>query len=1624
MVLFNMKTAHSLSIVCIFLAAVSVPVLAYEKKGTWEETWKANPVGGEQLIDGWYKIGPLRRSTPILWNNEFPPAKKVDLKGEYTYRGKKLKWERQPMRGDHLRINANSWSEHCAYAEFTWSKPERVIFRIHASNVRYIRINGKRVWEWDYISNREHYAITVDIQKKNRIFLQMSSHWHAYLRITYCSERVARERTELLIYLCEQFGKEHKRIINAVNEIRRYLDTYGDNLAPDFRKNTYGRIKAVLEKGLRKEVSPERISYYLDFCSRTGEQPLGAGTLSGLISQCPEKNRPGLLFKLAGLYITSFGSPGRGWNMFRDIMKDPETGLSRADSLYTFCNNHRYYIEGARILSFLVERAQKQERLAILSKMSALYRNAGETEKALDRYEEITGMKPGEEKKEGKNMLKGIRRAQHYISSIFRGINKENICILPQAIGLSNTVEFIEKMAKNGQDAKAYSSLIKEMGRFSSSVVDVGEETSFGTIRYIENSLQTWPESFRTYFDTEKGKKAASFVRDHGYTNRRALRRIYRMCISSPAAAELFRSYAFRLLQKGDVENAACWYERILQHHADPGTYLEYAYALFLSGEYGRAEQLRKSLDKKILAGAVLFKGKKTDLAGGLKALSQEFSVHREEARTGVPSVRGWTDIVSAADGLICRGNNTYHGYVRPPCVPAVSGNTLYVYTGVILRAYDMRTGKRRWSVRVRGGSRTLTETPVPVFRVLVSGDRVYVRVPGRSYSLNAYSSDSGRHVWSSSREPGLGGLHIASEPSLVNGMIVVTAARHHRWGRVITNTELFGAAVCPETGTLLWRHLLVTGESGYGNENISRHLPRALETDHGIFIQTNRKVFQMLDPLSGSIEWALSYRRSAEDSGRYNLYENITAAYGDSVVAAPRDSSYVYCVDIAGGSVRWTVSKGLSPVLCGIYRGKAVLLGRNLRLLDLDSGKEVRSIRIFRRNYFPLPFVSGDLLWLSYPSSTALFNLKTMQEVTPAPVQADIRMYPAYGCGIAEGGDSISVYGYTGSDFSSEAARAGKSGRLVRSGSNCVALRSSLKKRTDKFRNAKRTKHPGPAIKPVLWWVKRMDMKGYSGVRGGTELFVWSEGCVRLIETELFGETLWERRFDPSGFHVKHVQNVGDRVFVLGSRKISCLDLSSGKETWRISLPMYVNALHYKENKLFLYTHKSWSRSYRWRTGILNPEDGNIKDLAADTKYTRALLWDDERMLIVKSGDAVKTFDLKTRKTLWKLDMETRWLGYAYLFHNKADRKPFIYVRNGDERIVLNSRTGAFLYKQKEWELLPWLWQGYGEPYAYHRNGVIQYRWNSKKKKLEKKWHIGIKDLDDRKMRSYNIIGDNLAVFSHAGDHYMELTQLDRRTGKIKRRDELIRVSGGYHTLHSPRWSGNRIFALSDRILYCFRFPADKKGLDALNARRKDMLRVRYSGLDRIRSIRMYQRSSQGLRPRRDLYKKKLVLNSEDQWFPSDETDASQWKGAQDASVSVGGITPGYILRLQIDVTDDTWVPYTGDPCSGDRLILTTGRNTAHFGMNTRLEPVVRGIDSRYTGSTACRIIDSSTVRYTFEFRIHGHYFRESHHSRHSKVSHLSVGVGFADDDGEGVKGILAWPQPYEWGILRCGRR
>ncbi len=1610
-----------IQILVLFTAVLPESGVAYEKKKTWDKTLNANPVEGERVLDGWYVFGPLHTRT-LLWKNPYPPETNVDPGLEVDYHGKKVKWERQSMRKGNLKISSNQWREHFVFADFAWSQPERVIFQVHARDVRYMKINGKKVWEWDYISGQEYFSITADLKQKNRIFLQMSSHWHALLRITYCSERVARERVKLLLYLSEQFSGDHQRIFSAAKEIRHYLHAYGGNLSPEFRNRSYQRIKAVLEQSLTGDISVERFVSYLEFCHSIGLQPQSLNSLREMISRCPEKDRPGLLFKLAGMYITSFGSPARGWDLFRNIMNQPEIAKSRVSDLTKFCSDHGFYLEGAELLSVLAGKIPPKKQLDIQSRISALYRQAGETEKALVTCEKIKDAGAEMNKNDNETSEK-VKRAGNYISSLFRMINKENVCILPQAIGFGNELDYIGKLAANGQIKKAYTELNRLIKTFGSNIVDAGNESWVGTMVRIEETMQSWPEEFKQAVFKNIKEVAANAIQEINISDRKAHRKLWNACRMSASAAELFVSHAEYLLMTGDVKEAASWYESIIKRNPAPSLYLSYAYALYLSGQDQRAQDIKNHLDKKKRTARVRFRGKSTDLISGLDALSNEFTHDPQPVPIRIPSVKAWSDRVSPEDRIRCKADNAYSGIVQPPCVPVRKDNILYVYTGAVLRAVDIRTGKHCWSVRVRDGARILDETPVPVFRMLVCEDRIYVRVPGREYALKAYSRTSGKEVWSSRREPGLGGLHIASEPARVNGLIVFTAALDHRWGRTIFSTELFAAAVCPDTGQLIWKQLLVAGDSTYGNEHLSRHLPRALEINYGIFIQTNRKVFQLLDPITGSVEWALRYRRSAEQKNRYTLHENIAAAYRDSVVVAPRDSSYIYCLDIQKGRIRWIVSKGLSPVLCGIYKGSAVLLGRNLCLKHMVSGKELKSTRVFRQNYFPLPFLSGKRLWISYPSSAAVYDLETLKEVQGPSFMEQTRLYPAYGCAVAEHADHITVYRNSSDEVSPAGDTSAQTKRFVPAAKNCMVHHRVLKGKQKLLSGGDKPNSPTGAVRPLLWWMKPMDMSGCVGIRSGTELLVWSHDCMRLIETERFGEILWEHSYDPSGFRVNHAQNIGNRVLVRGSRDISCLDIASGREHWRVRMPMYISSLHYNDGKAYLYSHKSWSRSYRWRTDLLNVENGEITRFSAGNKYAVPVLWDNKNLMLFRKQKGFYAVDVNSRKRLWEKEMENRWFKRASIIKPAAG-EPILYMQRGEDLLLMKAYTGTLHYSAKEWKLLSGIWQAYGEPYAYYKNRVKRLNWNRSKQTLEEKWNTAIKDLDHRRMIRYGIVGENLAVFSHAGDHYIEITQLDRETGTIKRRDKLVQVSGGYHTLHSPRWYGNRVYVMSDRMLYCFRFPVNKTLLAEQNAQRKKMLKESFNRADRARSIRMYEISSRELRPSLDLINKKLVLNTNDQWFPSDGTDASRWKGTQDASLTIGGITPVYTLRFQIDVTDDTWIPYTGDQFAGDRVVLTTGINTAYIGMNTNLKPVVRGLDSRYIGNYSCQVLNSGTIRYTFEFDLHPHYFKEYHHSRHSTNSSLSIGVMYVDDDGNGVKGTLAWPYPHEWGVLRLGRK
>lgn len=1605
-------------LVCSLLltsALLSVSVFSFERKKTWQETLKANPVEKEMVMNGWAVIGPFQRET-VLWNNPHPPEKKIDPKAGCVYRAKSLKWKKQPSRDGRLVVyKGGRDDEYFAYADFPWSQPERVVFRIHTKGARYITVNGKKVWEWDYISDQRGYAFTVALNPENRIFMKISG-FRSFIRILYCSGRVARERTELLLYLCEQFGEEHERIFHTAKEVLHYLDAYGMALSPEYRRKARGRLKTVLEQSLEKEISAQRLSWYLDFCGNSQEQPLAPERLETLISRCPEKNKSGLLFKLAKQYITAFGLSARGWDMLKDLTRRPEKGDSLTDDLYRFCVGHGHYLECAEIFLSIAETGKAENQLGIMWKLSELYRQLGDTGKAIAFYENVikNAKKTGRDDKQTAGMIK---RAGAYIISLSRQMNKENVCVLPRAVGMSNRMDYIGNLAAGGQMKKAYTELLNVIEKQGFRVVNTGSDVTSGTMTYLQNHMRKWPEKFREYIHANIKKRAAAVIQRTGGADQRALRNLWNESGMATGTALLFIPCVAQLLTKGDVRSAVSWYQEMIKRCPVPSVYLSYAYALYLSGNDERAEDLRRQLKKNMLNATVQFRGEETTLSKGLAMLSKAFAKKQQPVDVGIPSVNAWTDRVSPADRILCRAEDAYPGDVQPPCVPARKDDSLYIYTGSVLRAYDMRSGRLRWSVRVRSGKRMLRETPVPVFRILVCRGRVYVRVPGSGYSLNAYSCASGEEVWSSQHDPELKGLHVASDPVLIGGVVVFCAARYHKWERLVTGADLFAAAVHPDTDDVMWKRLLVSGDSMYGNEDVSRHLPRAVETGRGIFIQTNRKVLQMLDPLSGAIKWTLGYDRSVAQNNRYTLHLNTAAVYKDYVAVAPRDSSSVYCVDISRGQIRWAVSRGQSPVVCGTYQGNAVLLGRDLRLLDMGTGKEVNCTRISSGNRFPLPFVSGKRLWISSPSSTTLFDLETMKEMSTDLPLEHMRVYPASGCAVAEAVDHISVYGYSRDDFTSSG---GQERRFVHAGKNCMGLKSVLEGKRKIAQGGKAATGVSAAVRPVLWWMKPMDMEGFGRVRGGTELFVWNRSCVRLIETEFFGETLWEHSFNPRTFHVNHVQNIGDRVLVCGSRKISCLDISSGREKWRITMPMYVRSLQWNNGKAYLYSQRVLAKDHVWRADILDTENGEISRFASGgDRQAAPFIWANHKAMFFHGYKIFWAVDISKRKTIWKKKMDHSGFRYARLFEPGPDSRSILYMKRAEDTILKEPDTGKDLLRIKDWEFLPGIWQAYNEPYAHYKNRIKRFAWNNKKKTLEKKWETEINDFQDRWVTSYHIVGNNLVIFSHAGDSYIELTQLDRSTGTIKRRDRLVRVSGGYRSLHSPIWSGNRLYALSDRMLYSVCFPGSKDALKKRNKQRISMLSNPCNKLDRTRSIRMYQSSSRGVRPRWDLAEKKMLLDTEKQWFPSDGRDTSYWKGSSDVALSVSGKIHRNVLHIQIDVTDDAWVPFT-DQYTGDRLIVTTGKNTAYAGMDTTLEPVVRGISNRYIGDVTCRILDNNTIRYTIELNLHAHYFMKYHAIHKNRVSRLSVGVSYADDDGKGVEGVLAWPQPHEWGVIQ----
>ncbi len=1604
--------------IVLLLCIAPAGIWCLEKKESWEQTRAANQKTGEISVLSWKIIGPFypSRSDPAVYR--YPPEENPDSSVVYLQKGKRLRWTQAKLQDEYLRINRRERGMFFAQADFEWTGKSNALLRVRTDDAEYLSINGKTVWKKGRHHGHIDTLIPVTLEKKNRLFVKTYG-YDSFLRAAFCTEQGIQNQIELLLFLCTTFPHQSLHILSAAKEIRALLGIYRSSLRDTYTDTSLRRLRSAMEACLEKNTSADVLRYYLDFREKTDILPLDTRRIRSWINACEEQQHRGLLFKLARMNITSFANAKEGWQYLRELAATKEFYPEQSKVFTTFCNKNEFYREGADILLSSLDVLGPETRLTALFRAGILYRNAGDYKHALECFDRITAS-GGTDAPDSSSKHKSIKEVQKEIVAIFRNINKDSTCILPEAIGLKNFMEYIGKKAQKGDISKAAAELIEEIPKYRNTAIRLDKTKAIGGMRYIANECRLLPRAFQEKLYAVLGNSIANRIQLRGYGDRAELRLLMNGLPVTVKAFSKIRRVATTLFQRGEVDAALSWYKMLTDISPESSLLLSIAYGICLRNNLSALNRLKETLREQKKEQPVVFKGRKMNLNDAIKALSAEIpTLPKSNGGEHLLGQISWRQNLSADDFLLYRVGERSTRYVRPAFVPACMGTALYVYTGVMLTVYDVKTGHVLWSVPVsRGG--VLSGTPVPVFRILVRGNVLYIRSPGHSFGLNAYDRTSGQMMWSASDIPGIKDLHIASDPVSCNGLIVFVGAKHHWWSRAITNTELFAVALDPQTGELLWKQLLVSGDSRYGDEYLSSQLPRPVETPNGIFIQTNRKLFHMLEPISGTIQWVRAYNRSRQQSYRYNLFVNSVFCYGDSVVSIPRDSSFIYCVNTRNGELRWSASRGRTPLLCGITNGAAVTLGQGIRMLDMKTGGERKSCRFNRATDFTLPVISRDMLWISGENRTAVMDMRSMKETTVVPKIMQHRTLPVGKRAVGFDRDLIYCLCEEKSTVSENEKR---TTFMKRTGPNTLMLRKELKKTISNDPAPTQPVKPLQDVNPVLWWQRPVNMSGWSFPRERkNRILLWNKRCVCLAETDYFGTRLWEYSYDPNSFHVRSVRALGDRVLVQGSWKIVCLDLDTGLEVWTVQLPMPLNGIRSRKDTVYILMAESHYK--QWQTGILDMTSGRIMVFASGNNRRVPIVWYHPDWMILRIGNGYSSVDILTGKTLWRYETDTRWYKFGTLVSAPDDKPSLLYMQHDDRFQLVDSRTGNEIFISKGWPFLPEAYSRNGKYYFYRKGHTQERVWDTEKQKMEIKWNMDIRELDWISSSNYGFMDHRIVVLNQNKDNYLDLYHIDPESGRKISRQHLFRVNGRSGSLKVVwRTPERELFLMSDRMLYCLRYSADRKTLADRNRARQEILTNGFWNFENDLSIKKAAVTLLGWHPMCGLDEKPLDVSGQKYWFPADrKTDLNRGQDS-DCAIQLSCDESRGHLRVTAVVSDDRWTPFHGK--SGDCLIFSTGKYSIRMGMNRHLQPVLSGMSRRYIQTYDCRIVADRRMEYTVELNADRRLFHTYYAPSDNKQKRVfSMSIMYRDDDGKGVRGSLVWPCLDQWGTGRCDVR
>jgi hypothetical protein len=224
-------------------------------------------------------------------------------------------------------------------------------------------------------------------------------------------------------------------------------------------------------------------------------------------------------------------------------------------------------------------------------------------------------------------------------------------------------------------------------------------------------------------------------------------------------------------------------------------------------------------------------------------------------------------------------------------------------------------------------------------------------------------------------------GYQFVSTPTVVGDRLYIAIARPG------TRTEIAAACYASETGRLLWKTDLGSGDSSQRMFGVTAAPPVA--AGDTLYVATNLGAVAALDSSTGRLRWLARYPREGQTMMRYGVEPSQQQAtkcvvIGDQVIAAPSDSSRLLAWDTATGAPLWDADRPRDAALVGVVQSDAgsavVLAGRQLASYDTLTGQRrmlwPESSRSGVRGVGEAAIVGDEVFW---PTREAIFAINPL---------------------------------------------------------------------------------------------------------------------------------------------------------------------------------------------------------------------------------------------------------------------------------------------------------------------------------------------------------------------------------------------------------------------------------------------------------------------------------------------------------------------------------------------------------------------------------------------------------------------------------------------------------------------